>query len=194
MSPLWISFLTGFIVLFSFQNCQKNLFHDEAHLQISNGAVSLNPNKILLSDQNIKEIYFFSRENENLVKNGNSFTVVTNKTYEIDLESDQIFVGSDFSKTQKTYCLSGELKTELIQILKSSSICKSQKEQNSDRVCSQVMKAAYSRIVTSSDNYELGAASDSCGSNSVDLCGDEPLLLKGYLAHLQAKLQDLNCK
>ena len=59
MNFLWISFVTGFLILFSFQNCQKNLPVDGLLSASREIAVSTtNSNKILLADEKINAVDF----------------------------------------------------------------------------------------------------------------------------------------
>ena len=99
-----------------------------------------------------------------------------------------------FQPGQKVYCLSDELKSELESILKVATICKNENEKPIDQVCAQDLKKPYAKILTEKNQYELGSATDSCGTGAVDLCGDEPLLLKGFVSHLKSKLETLSCK
>lgn len=193
MKPIWVSFLTGFAILFSFQNCQKNPLLDELTFYSKN-PMAVNVNKINLSEKIINEFQFINRENEDIIKNGQTFTLVTNNVYHVDLVTGRILSESEFSQVKKNYCLTEALRSELNSILKSSSVCQTgNKQRVADQVCLQVIKTPYAIIITDKDQFELGSASDGCESNLVDLCDEGPELLKGFIAHLKLQLNSLGC-
>ncbi len=195
MNLLWLSFVTGFLMLFSFQNCQKNLSIDG--LSSAPRGISLssaNPNKIALADERISAIDFLVSESQIVSKNNRTMSLILNKTFEIELATGKILVETDFDSGQKVYCLTEDLKAELDGILKSVSVCRSENDKPIDQVCTQVLKKPYAKILTDKNLFELGSATDGCGTGAVDLCADEPLLLKGFISHLKNKLDTLICK
>ena len=195
MNFLWVSFVTGFLILFSFQNCQKNLSVDGLSSVPRGIALSAADSvKVALIDEKINAVDFIASENQIVSKNGRTISLIYSKTFEIDLATGKILVETDFESGQKVYCLTEELRSELEGILKVVTVCKSDSDRPVDQVCSQVLKKPYAKILTEKNQFELGSAIDGCGTGAVDLCGDEPLLLKGFISHLQNKIESLACK
>lgn len=156
--------------------------------------ISADSSKIALADEKVNAVDFVVSENQIVSKNGRMISLIYNKTFEIDLATGKILVETDFEPGQKVYCLTDELKTEIESILKVATICKSDSYRPIDQVCSQVLKKPYAKILTEKNQFELGSATDGCGTGAVDLCGDEPLMLKGFVSHLNNKLATLVCK
>ena len=194
--PLWITFITGFFVLFSFQNCQQPPHMDEINSVSTNAQILTNTNAVALSEQKISEVVLNSKVQQNFQKNGTSFTMVIERRYEFAFDNmglkNNFIVSDENSNEIKSFCLTTSLKNELQSILKSASVCK-KSDGPKDQLCSAVMIPSYGAIQTEAETYELGAATDSCGSNSIDLCGSEADLLKGFTKHLDSKLQTLLC-
>ena len=198
MKPLWITFIAGFIILFSFQNCQQPPHLDEINAISSNGQIISNGNKVTLSDHQIKNLQLFSKVQETIIKNGNRFSMILNRKYDFVFEGSilrsEFKVSSENSDLVEILCLTSELKNELQSILASSSICKKTDDtQDPNLICAAVILPAYATLQTEVEAYDLGAATNSCGSNSVDLCDSEASLLKGFTKHLDSQLQNLKC-
>ncbi len=196
MKSFWVCFVSGFVLLFSFQNCQKSPAADEFNV-LSSGLVvgASTSNKVILAEQKLKEIEFIVQENQTLLKSGQTFTLIAENAYRINLADGHGMVQSGTGQVQKTFCLTQELKSELNSILQSSSVCLDEKKEKSDdQVCLQAIKNPYAKILTDNDHFELGFATDSCGSNSVDLCADQSDLLKGFITHLKLQVSLLTCQ
>ncbi len=198
MKPLWITFISGFIILFSFQNCQQPPHLDEINSISSNGQIIMNSNKVTLSDHSIKNLQLFSKVQETMTKNGNSFSMIISRKYDFVFEGSilrsEFNVSSENSDLVQTLCLTAELKSELQSILASASICKKSEEiHDSSLICAAVITPGYATLQTETEAYDLGAATDSCGTNSVDFCDSEASLLKGFIKHLDSQLLNLKC-
>lgn len=194
MKIIGFSIAVGLITLLSFQNCQKAPYQDEINLA-KNGTTSGNSSlKVNLAEQRVSEVQFLSEENQSITKNGRTFTIVVNSTSFVDLATGKIKVVSDLDGGSQNYCLTEDLKNELLNIVKSSSVCKLGNQIPSGSACTQALKLPYARIVTTNEQFDLGGASDGCGSNAVDLCEQQPDLLKGFAANLRAKLATLGCQ
>ncbi len=195
MKPLWITFIAGFVILFSFQNCQNPPHMDEISTIAVNGQI-VSGGKITLSEHQIKGLQLVSKFQETIVKNGTSFSVISDRRYDFAFDGSNLkkefIASSELNAASDTFCLNDELKNELQSILVSASICE-KSDQDADQLCAAVILPEYASLQTEADSYSLGAATDSCGSNSVDLCGSEPDLLKGYTKHLDSQLQNLKC-
>ncbi len=194
MKIFWLMVVPGILVLFSFQNCQKSPAPDE--LQFYSKSVQLQPagsTNINLAGQKLNTFEFVGRENEQTEKNGTVFTIVTDKIYQFDFFTGKMTSESEFTQVQKHYCLTESLKSELIGILKASSICAITKTVAENQVCTQSLQTGYAKVTTNQAQYNLGAATDGCGSHSVDLCDDNANLLKGFISHLKSQLNSLGC-
>lgn len=192
MKIYWLSLFAGLVTLLSFQNCQKSPYQDEINTLTKNAVSVTSPNKINLSEQRVSQVDFLTQDAETIVKAGNTFSILVNKTEQVDLATGQIKVISDTSSDVQTYCLTESLKNELLNIVKSSSVCKGTSTQSGE-VCVQSFKMPYARIITSGDQFDLGSAPSGCSSSAVDLCDDGASLLKGFAANLKSKLTTLVC-
>ncbi|MBC7421647.1 MAG: hypothetical protein H7328_13040 [Bdellovibrio sp.] len=180
----------GFIMIFSFQNCQKvPLANDVAALP---SVAQLNNSKIDLKDEKLNQVDFVITEKETVTRGSHTFDLMVNKTLQISLSSGVFQVVSDLGEGLVPYCLTESLRHELLSILKSSQICIAPDEP-AGQVCAQVIKLPYAQILTDIDQYDLGSATDSCGSGAQDLCGSQADMLKGYVAALKTQYKSLSC-
>lgn len=178
-----------FVLLVSFQNCQKPPYPDE----LNSSNVNAFSNRTDLGLEAIQGVVFIIPATQTVVKAGNSYQINYNKVLTIDITTGVIAESSDIAATTAEFCLNSALRNELVSILKSSQVCKKQPVLPPGTMCSQVLKLAYARVVTSKAQYELGSASDGCGSNSIDLCDDQPNILKGYIEAIKNQYQQLTC-
>lgn len=185
------SIAATFILLISFQNCQKPPHPDEINGQPIRAVAS--SSKIDLNQEAVLSVNFVVQDTKVITKAGNSYQINYNKILQIDLKTGIISESSDLSSEILTYCLTEALRNELVSILKSSQVCKLQQNLPAGTVCSQVMKMAYAQVFTTREHYDLGAASDGCGSNSMDLCDNQSSLLKGYIEAVKKQYQQLAC-
>ena len=149
--------------------------------------------KLNLRDRKINEVHFISRETQTVTRGGKSFSMVMNVSYEILLPSGNILLENEQTGVQQNLCLNDSLKEELNSILASARICRNEKKPIQGTLCAQVLIPAYAKIVTDKEIFELGAASDSCGSGATDLCGDSVTLLKGFISHIKNQINNLTC-
>ena len=182
-------FASVLILLISFQNCQKPPYADE----INGANIDAYSNSVDLGREVIQKVGFAFAATQTLIKAGNSYQVNYNKVLTIDVNSGAIIESSDIAPTKSDYCLSAALKNELVSILKSSQVCTRQPVLPAGTMCTQVLKLPYAQVVTAKAQYELGSATDGCGSNSVDLCDDQANILKGYIEALKKQYQQLSC-
>ncbi|OFZ31653.1 MAG: hypothetical protein A2622_03490 [Bdellovibrionales bacterium RIFCSPHIGHO2_01_FULL_40_29] len=199
MKPLWITFIVGFFILFSFQNCQNPPHMDEINSLSTNSQMTTgDSSKVSLASERLREIQLYMQVSEQSVRNGKTFSMVGQQIYSFQFEnnglSNSFSVKSESTGVSQFYCLSESLKNELQLILNSASVCKAEDSNQPDQVCAAVMKPGYGQIITESNQYDLGAATDSCGNNSVDLCDSEGDLLKGFTQHLSSQLANLVCE
>lgn len=194
MKIIWFTVISGLAILLSFQNCQKSQSPDELQFYSKNGIEKQgDPLTVNLANQKLSTIEFTSRENEQIVRNGTVFTIVTDNIYQLDLVTGRMKSDSEFTQVQKYYCLTDSLKNELNSILKASSVCAIQKTSVADEACTQVLQPGYAKIMTVEALYDLGSASDGCGNHAIDLCGDNSTLLKGFISHLKSQLSSISC-
>lgn len=185
------SIIAVFILLFSFQNCQNSQHPDEVHDQALNTVGS--SSSVELNQKAIESISFIIKDSKIITKAGNTYELVYNKTLQLDLKTGIIVETSDSDNETANYCLSESLKNELISILKSSKVCQTQPNLPEGTICSQAMKLPYAQLFTDKEQYDLGSATDGCGSNSIDLCEDQSNLLKGYIENLKKEYQQMGC-
>lgn len=182
---------SALVLLISFQNCQKPPYADE----ISGRAIKDvgSSEKIDLNQEAVNSINFLIQDSKVVTKAGNSYQIIYKKILQIDLKTGVILESSDLSAETVNYCLTDSLKNELVSILKSSQVCKSQPNLPAGTACTQVMKLPYAQVFTSKDQFDLGSASDGCGHNGIDLCNDLPIVLKGYIENIKNQYQQLAC-
>lgn len=179
---------TLFVLLFSFQNCQKTAFQDEVNSQ------SIVSDKVDLKDESVESINFLIEDVQNVVQSGHTYQVKYFKKLQVDLQSGIILETSDINQETDQYCLTANLKDELFNILNSSQVCTTQPELPPDTMCTQVMKMQYAELITSKQQFNLGSASNGCGSNAIDLCGDSAALLKNFSESLKKEYKNLACQ
>ena len=190
MNTKVISIITSaFILLVSFQNCQKPPYPDE----INGSNVNLSLDKLDLSKEDMLSINFVVASTKSVNQTGNTYQINYNKTLLIDLKSGLIKEGSDLSNVISRYCLPEDMKIELLNILVSSQVCTSQSALPQGVVCTQVMKMPYAQLTTARIQFDLGAATDGCGSNSIDLCEVQAGILKAYIEAVKSQYQQMTC-
>lgn len=185
------SVLCFFVVMFSFQNCQKAPHPDE----ISNSSDNLssqNVSKVDLQKEQLESVNFIVQDVKPFVRGGNTIDIKYNKSLKIDMDNGVIVESNDIDNTTAQFCLTDELKSELQTIIKSAQVC-TLEGKKSGQACAQVIVPPYAQITTDKDQFDLGSASDSCGSNSQDLCGEYSDMLKAFLQNLKTKYQSMSC-
>ncbi len=182
-----------FVLLFSFQNCQKSPSAEDVTIPAVNISVGNSTAKVDLNQQIINNISFILQDSKVVTQAGNTYQINYFKTLQIDLNTGLLAESSDLDAQVNNYCLTNALKNELLSILKASQICQSGVNSSGNRMCSQMVKMPYAQLQTSTAQFNLGSATDSCDSNLVDLCGDQPSLLKGFIASLKNQYKQLNC-
>ncbi|MEK6628084.1 MAG: hypothetical protein AABY53_05620 [Bdellovibrionota bacterium] len=180
------SIIAAFILFFSFQNCQPLPGADEVS---ATGVLK----RIELNQEDLQSINFIINDSKVVTKAGNTYQLNYNKTLQLDLKTGIILETSDIDSETGRYCLNEILTDEVISILKTSEICQTLPNLPEGTVCSQVVKLPYAQLLTDKEQYDLGAANDGCGSNSIDLCGDQSNLLKAYIENLKKQYQQMSC-
>ncbi|AGH94770.1 hypothetical protein [Pseudobdellovibrio exovorus] len=193
MKAAWAYALAVLVLLVSFQNCQKPPHPDELGSQnvYAAGVVS----KVDLSHESVKSVEFIITDLKSIVHTtGNTIQVKYHKVLDIDMVSGNITVTNDMDPSVENYCLTSELKAELNSILHASEVCKRGPVASADtNMCAQVVHNAYANLFTDREQFSLGYASDACGSNAIDLCGEQADLLRGYIQNLKSEYSTLSC-
>jgi len=188
----WLTISSAALVLlFSFQNCQKPPHPDE--ISSSRSASTDSSSKIDLNLEPIKSLQFSISDKKVLTKNGNTFEVIYNKSLHIDLDSGAIEESNDLDSGLNNYCLPSSMKDELVSILRSSQVCRVDRIPAAGQVCSQAIVSAYASLVTSREQFDLGYAASSCSGLSVDLCDEQPQILKAYIQAVKSQYQSYHC-
>lgn len=194
MKAVWGFSIAALVLLVSFQNCQKPPHPDEIG---SNGVYAAGViSKVDLSHESVKSVEFMVEDLKAVTHTtGNTIHVKYNKILDVDLNSGRISVTNDLDPSVvENYCLTDDLKSELVSILKGSEVCKKGAVQpQDDRVCAQAIHNPYANLFTDREQFSLGYATDVCGSNSIDLCGDHADMLRGYIQALKAQYSSLSC-
>lgn len=138
----------------------------------------------------VQKISFYDRES---VSATNSKIVSVENRYVIDLNSGQIQLLDADEKFVRHYCLNEKFKTDLANILYGSKVCKTNPQLPEGTVCAEIFKMPYAEVETENDVVPLGSASNSCGSNSIDLCDDQSGVLKNWFKEFKTQLEQLNC-
>ncbi len=183
---------TVLTVLFVFQNCQQPPYPDQISSQDFNAAG--NSKGINLDQESLQTISLIISTSKDITKAGNTYQLNYNKNLQIELKTGTILETSNMDNDSKLYCLNESLKNELVSILKSSQVCRTQPKLPEGTVCTQVIKSPYAQLVTDKEQFDLGSASDGCGSNTIDLCGDQSSILKAYITNLNNQYQQMKCQ
>lgn len=139
---------------------------------------------------NVQKISFYDRES---VSATNSKIVNVETRYVIDFNTGLIQLLDAEEKFIRNYCLNEKLKTDLTHILYGSKVCKTNPQFPEGTVCAEIFKMPYAEVETDNDVVPLGSASNSCGSNSIDLCDDQASVLKNWFKNLKSQLEQLDC-
>lgn len=195
MKYVIICVVSAVVVTAAFQNCKQMKPGDGViATQVPDGA---SDTVIDLSDKKILQVNFLIQEKQTINRSSGTYDSIVNKTLEINLDNSRINIVSDneveTADAPLALCLTNSLKNELESILQSSKVCKQSTNKTENQICTQVMKLPYAQIMTDQSQIDLGAASDGCGSNSSDLCGEQATVLKGYISNLKNIYKTLTC-
>jgi len=187
------------LLLFGYQNCSVSTESKWAQngntvsgttTTFGSSGSSSTMQTVFGQQSNVQKVSFYDREP---VSATNSKIVSAENRYVIDFNSGQVQLLDADEKFVRNYCLSEKLKTELTNILYSSKVCKNNPQLPEGTVCAEIFKMPYAEVETSNDVVPLGSASNSCGSNSIDLCDDQANVLKNWFKDFKSKLEQLNC-
>lgn len=182
-----------FVLLVSFQNCQKPPHPDEIASRdgaIAAGVVS----KVNLNEESVQDVAFMVKAMTSVTHpSGHVYQVQHQKVLSIDLATGHMVVSSEMDNVTSTYCLTDEMKDELISLLSSSQVCKMGEQPSPGQLCAQSVQEPYAELQTDRSKFSLGYASDACGSNAVDLCGEQANMLKGYIQALNNQYASMAC-
>lgn len=194
MKYIVIIIVTVFVAIGAFQNCQNSQNRTSANQPATSQQV--NGEKIIQPDlgrAQINQVNVLFQEKQTVQRSsGSSYDLIANKTLKINLETSQIEAVTEGKEASEQYCLSEDLKSELLSILHASQVCQVPPAIQ-DQICTQVMVLPYAQIITSQEQVNLGEATDGCGSNKVNLCGDQTTVLQGYISHLKQVYSTLTC-
>ena len=185
MKIKYIAFLV-LVLLFSYQNCSRSNFTDETSQQLDSKVEGQS-----LADLQVQQLKFFTEQNSEMQKGSHKFYVKTKLNYVLDPESGVLAEHDEASGDLKTYCLSHELLADVRSIFSRSSVCRG--GPSATEACAQVIQEPYAEVVTSNDVIQLGAASDACGSNKIDLCEDQSSVLRSWIDSVRSQLPQLTC-
>lgn len=148
---------------------------------------------IILSQENIQKMNFDLMVPVNVIKNGNSFSMLHKFKFELTMNDQKVIRYNDLDGTTQTYCLTQNSYDSLISKINEAKVCKFLPQQGVDEVCAQVMVSPYATLITNREHILLGASTDTCGANKMDLCSADPLALKNWIESFQQQLDQFNC-
>lgn len=184
--------ISVFVLLVSFQNCQKPPHPDEIASRDGSYALGV-VSKVDLNEESVQEAAFMVDGVTSVTHpSGHVYQVQHKKTLSVDLATGHMVVSSEMDGTTSTYCLTDEMKEELITLLRSSQVCQ-MGEPPQGQVCAQSVQEPYAELQTDRQKFSLGYASDACGSNAIDLCGEQVNMLKGYIQALNSQYSAMAC-
>lgn len=188
-------FVITFLLMFGYQNCQKSNYDtlDSSSILASESPSPQEVQVISLSHEVVENLQFKSGEVVQIPHNGSSYSLVKNLIYDFDVASGEFYVIDQSAQTNDRYCLTDSLKNQLSSLLYSSRVCKYGLKVVEGQVCSQAIQDGYANLITHRDQFRLGSASDSCGSNLVELC-DGSLDLKTWFNNVKSHLSTLSCQ
>ena len=129
-----------------------------------------------LSQKNLLSAVIVIEDLKTLKKADFSYQVKFNKTLNLNLQNGKVIERTDLDATENIFCLSAEALQSLNAVLIKSKVCKFEKKQVTDQICAQIIKPAYLDLLTSTENYQLGYAPDSCANVTIDLCDQKTQL------------------
>lgn len=189
--------IVGLVLLFGYQNCQQSGFQPDTltNQGSENQAISAEPQILPLSSESLKELDFKTEQVSNVEHAGKIISVVGTVLYKVDLYDGKMILINQDTNQSAQYCLSSALKSELDQILSESSICQYDGSHvSSQQVCGQAIQEHYAELSTNRETFKLGYATDTCGTNKVDLCSDRSIVLKQFFNKVKAQLSLLGCQ
>jgi hypothetical protein len=148
-----------------------------------------------LSSLNLLSVLFYVDSLKTVTKGNFSYQVKHKKILNINLHSGQIVERNDIDTEERSFCLKAEVLSQLNSVLTTSKVCQfNKKSAQADQMCAQVVRSPYLEVLSSTESFQLGSASDSCGSNGVDLCNHEQKLkLLDITTALGRTYQDMKC-
>lgn len=146
-----------------------------------------------LGDQQVEQLKFFTDQDSQTVVSGKTYYIKDKKQFFLDYQTGVFSMLDNSTETYQNYCLSSDLLIQIKDIISGASVCKTEPILTEGTVCSQVIMPPYAEVVTSNDVIQLGYASDSCGSNAVDLCEDQSAKLKQWIQTVSNQLSQFQC-
>lgn len=189
-----ILIVVPFLLIFGYQNCQKSSF-DPAAPNLKNPSESVSTQDqqtIVLANESLQGLQFKTSQVSQVPHGSTTVSVIKDLIYSFDLANGEFHIVDQGAQTDLKYCLSESLKSQVSTLLSSSSVCKGGPKVADGTVCTQAIQKGYANIITNRDEFHLGSASDTCGSNAVDLC-DGSVELKAWFTGVQGSLGSLSC-
>lgn len=191
--PYYILVFT-FVLLFGYQNCSTHNFGDYSSVSAHSSLIDESFEPIDLSQENIQKVGFRIDKPVAVNHNGKLYNLRQSFKYEVDLSQQRIKLLNDETGDITTYCLTDQLYEDLRARINGSKLCKYRPMLDEDSVCAQQIIEPYSTLVANQQHFFLGAAIDSCGSERVDLCDQNPNVIKEWISALEPQLDDLICQ
>ncbi len=185
------------LLIFGYQNCaRQNLASNSDANSKSSGSISNDVQQVIpLAGEKLEQVKFLVEEVV-MAANGptTKYTTIQKSMHEVDLSSGIVYIttAGQNDLVAVKYCLTPDLLREINGLLYSDSICKSSHQLIDGQVCSQVKKPPYALLVTSRETFELGSASDSCGTQQIDLCHNSGAV-KNWFSKIKAQSTSLSC-
>ncbi len=186
------------VLLFGYQNCQQSGAGPDTLTKAGTTSESLSgnpPQEIPLSGESLQSLDYKTEQVVQVTQGSHTFSLLSEVVYKVDLYDGKFSLVNQSTGQVSEHCLSAALKSELDSILAASSICKYDVSHVSDsQVCGQAIQPHYAELVTNRDLFKLGYATDTCGSNKVDLCSDRGAFVKQFFNKVKAQISLLSCQ
>jgi len=131
-----------------------------------------------------------------IVINNVELSGLRDEAYSIDLNNGMIVPGSfegHSVPSSKSFCATQEQIEELKILLSTSEVCvPPAKEVPENQICTLEYQYPYATLLSEKLELKLGEAKGGC-DESVDLCGQQKELLRGWISHLLSELKKQEC-
>lgn len=197
------SLILSLVLLFSYQNCSQNNLVSHSEKLLESNFQNSETQKIeqKIQDLQVQGLKFNLQIDREIQKNGNTFYLKEDQFFLLDLKSGIFSAAAgpsgetaNHNQNQK-YCLSDQMKIDLQNLLETSSVCEEKKLVSSDTVCAQVLQQPYAELILDQSSVLLGYATDSCKTETIDLCEDQSVRnLKNWIQSIQNQLAQMQCQ
>lgn len=178
MKKWWIA-LFSFVLILSFQNCQKANWNPESGSSGSDAGASEDFDKIAAVDFPILQMWDYAK----------------GRTFDVDVATGHIGVYLEYgNQRDEDRCLTEAQRQELQALVADAEVCRpvNSPEQFLNRNCSQEYRAPYAVLVAGAENLRLGEKTNGCDVPT-DLCGAKANVLQDFVRKTLAIVDQQKC-